>query len=140
MELIPWWISLNGRFLHNGGMDSNSVCRRLLGSSLATQQYKVCPYAINTDGVIGLAISRTRWQITPQPLGVFQFCFPGGCWARRQLHAGIRLIPTPLIFMKLPYPGELLGGGAPREAMCVTPASIFRYSTRIRKFNRILFK
>ena len=57
VELIPWRISLNGRFLHNRCTDPNSVCGLLLGSSLATQRYKVCPYAINTDGVIGLAIS-----------------------------------------------------------------------------------
>ena len=25
----------------------------------------------------------------------------GGCWARHQLHAGIRYIPTPLILMEL---------------------------------------
>ena len=75
MGLIPWRISLNRRFLHNCCLDSNSVCGRLLGSSLATQRYKVYLYAINTDGVIGLAISRTRWPITPQPLAGFQFCF-----------------------------------------------------------------
>ena len=27
--------------------------------------------------------------------------FPGGCWARRQLHAGIRYVPTLSIFMEL---------------------------------------
>ena len=48
---------------------------RLLGSTSATRRYKVRLYAVNTDGVIGLAISRTRWQITPQPLAGYQFCF-----------------------------------------------------------------
>ena len=35
----------------------------------------VCSYAVNTDGVIRLAISRTGWRITRQPLAGFQFCF-----------------------------------------------------------------
>jgi len=39
--------------------------------------------------------------------------FLGGFWAHRQLHACIRLIPTPVIFMKLPCLEELLGGGVP---------------------------
>ena len=50
--LISWRISLNGRFLNNGCTDSNSVCWRLLGSSLATQQYKVRPYRMKTQEVI----------------------------------------------------------------------------------------
>ena len=43
--------------------------------------------------------------------GCIPIPFAGGCWAHRQLHAGISLIPTPLIFMKLPCQEELLGGG-----------------------------
>jgi len=53
--------------------------------------------------------------------GCIPILFLGGFWAHRQLHAGIRLIPTPLRFMKLPCAGELLGGGvpgAPGSHMC----------------------
>ena len=42
--------------------------------------------------------------------GCIPILFPAGGWAPRQLHTCIRLIPTPLIFMKLACPGELLGG------------------------------
>jgi len=46
--------------------------------------------------------------------GCIPILFLGGFWAHRHVHAGIRLIPTPLILMKVPCAEELLGGGVPR--------------------------
>ena len=66
--------------------------------------------------------------------------FSGGCWAHRQLHTGIKSIPTPSIFMKLPCPGEGLERGypAPGEAMSLSEVMpVFRYSTCIRIRNLI---
>ena len=40
----PGGILLDGRFLHNGWVYSNSVSWRLLGSTSATQRYEVRPY------------------------------------------------------------------------------------------------
>ena len=39
--------------------------------------------------------------------GRIAILFSGGCCARRELHAGIRLIPTPSIFMRLACLEEL---------------------------------
>ena len=63
--------------------------------------------------------------------------FSGDGWAYRQLHNGISLIPTPLIFMKVPYPAELLVEGClvPVEAMSEVTL-VFRYSTSI-SLNRV---
>ena len=65
----------------------------------------------------------------------------GGCWARCQLRNGIKYVPTPWIFMKLPVGPRGVPGGAMGEvhgrAMREVPA-IFIYSTRNRKFNRRL--
>jgi len=71
----PGGILLDGCFLHNHWAYSNPVLWRLLGLIPATPRYNVCLYVVKTDGVIGLAIFRTRWQITPQPRAGFQFCF-----------------------------------------------------------------
>ena len=126
-----------------------------MGSSLATQQYKVHPHRMKTEEVADLSGGSTlvefylmaNYSTTARCIPIL---FAGGCWAHRQLHAGIRLIPMPLIFMKLPYPGERLGEGggypAPVEAMsegCPAPVEamsevmpVFRYSTSI-SFNRL---
>ena len=77
--------------------------------------------------------------------GGIPILFPEGCWAHRQLHAGIRSIPTPSIFMKLPCPGVGLGGGmpsawhpAPGEGMSLSEVPpVLRYSTSIRIGNLI---
>ena len=45
----------------------------VLGSTSATRRYKVCLYAVNTHRATGLVMSNTRWQISPQPLQIFQF-------------------------------------------------------------------
>ena len=75
MELQGWRSQIfDCRLLHNHCPEFNSVFWRLLGSTPATRRYKKRPYAVNTHGVTGLAISNARWQITPQPLHGFQFC------------------------------------------------------------------
>ena len=38
-----------------------------------------------------------------------------GCWARRQLYAGIRYIPTPSIVRKSPYSVERVSGSIPAD-------------------------
>jgi len=42
----PGRILLDGRFLHNHSTDSNSVSWRLLGPTLATRWYRICPCGI----------------------------------------------------------------------------------------------
>ena len=83
MELIHWRISLNGRFLHNRCVYSDSVFRRLLGSTSATQRYKVRPYCMKThevmvsyEGTVQVLHwqNSTRWLIPPQRLHRIQFC------------------------------------------------------------------
>jgi len=44
----PGGILLDGRLLNHRGMDSNSVWRRLLGLTLATQRYKGRPCGSKT--------------------------------------------------------------------------------------------
>ena len=39
--------------------------------------------------------------------GCIPIPFFGGCWAHRQLHAGIRYVPTPSKLMKLLSPPEV---------------------------------
>ena len=79
----PGGILLNGRFLHNHWVYSNSVPWRLLGSTSATQRYKVCPYRMKTHdvmvsygGTMQVVPWRnfTLWLIPPQRLHGFQFC------------------------------------------------------------------
>ena len=45
----PGGILLDGRLLHDYSTDSNSVCRRLLGSTPATRRYKVRTSRIKTQ-------------------------------------------------------------------------------------------
>ena len=47
----PGGILLDGRFLHNHWVYSNSVSWRLLSSSVATQRYKVRLYRMKTQEV-----------------------------------------------------------------------------------------
>jgi len=44
---------LDGRFLHSQCSDLGSDCGRLLGSTPATQRYKVCPETTIPHGAIG---------------------------------------------------------------------------------------
>ena len=60
VEQILWRIALNGRYLYNGSKDFNSVPGRLFGTSLAMQRSRVCPFVVNTNRVMGLAISWTQ--------------------------------------------------------------------------------
>ena len=43
----------NDRFLYNHHSESGSVCGRLLGTTPATQRYKLCPEATILHGAIG---------------------------------------------------------------------------------------
>ena len=70
-------ILLNGRFLQNHCRYSNSDCRRLLGSTSASRQYKVRLCRIKTQDFAGFSEGETyalpwrnftRWLIPPQPL------------------------------------------------------------------------
>ena len=84
-----------------------------MGSSLATQRYKVHPHRMRTQEVANLSEGSTLAEFylmadSSTTTGCVPIPFAGGCWAHRQLHAGISLIPTALIFMKLPCPEELL--------------------------------
>jgi len=47
----PGGILLDGRLLHDYLTDSNSVCRRLLGSTPATRRYKVRLCGIRTQQI-----------------------------------------------------------------------------------------
>ena len=76
----PGGILLDCRLLHNCSSDSNSVSWRLLGSFLATQWYKVRPYAIKADEVVVLCGGSTLAEFyskadSSQPLLGFRFCF-----------------------------------------------------------------
>ena len=51
INVNPGGILLNSRFLPNHCVYSNSVSRRLLGSSLATQRYKIRPYCMKSQEV-----------------------------------------------------------------------------------------
>ena len=50
---------LHVRFLHNRTADPRSDCGRLLGSTPATQRYKVCPTVAMAHGAIGS--QEERW-------------------------------------------------------------------------------
>jgi len=73
----------------------------------ASRRYKVRPYAINTHGVSiwyeggTLAelylMADSSTTVTGIPIRI-----AGGCWARRQLHAGIRYVPVASKLRKSP--------------------------------------
>ena len=123
----PGGILLDCRLLHNRYSESNPVCRRFLGSFSASQRYKVRPYAIKTDEVVvccggstlaefySMADSSTTATRIP-------ILFLGGCWARRQLSAGIRYVSTRSILM------ELLSGvnGVPGGGMAGTWKPVYK--------------
>jgi len=79
--------------------DSYSVCGRLLGSTPATQRYKVRPCPMEThevtvfcgDTLLAEFYSIADYSTTT---GRIQVSFAGGCWARRQLRNGINYVPV----------------------------------------------
>ena len=79
---------------------------RLLGPSVATQRYKVYPYAIKTDEVVVFCGGSTQAEFYSMADisttgGRIPILFVGGCWAHHQLHAGIRYVSTWLRLMEL---------------------------------------
>jgi len=84
----PGGILLDGRFLHNRWVYSNSVSWRLLGLSLATQWYMVCPYHMKTQEVADLCGGTTLAEFysmadSSTTAGRIPILFLEGCWAHR---------------------------------------------------------
>jgi len=82
---------------------------RLLGSTLATLWYRAHSYAINIDEVP--VFCRGTELMDPYLMADHSTtaeCIPiwhsGGYLAQCHRHAGIRLMPTPSIFMNLKHP------------------------------------
>ena len=93
----------------------------------ASRRYKVHPYAIKTQEVVDFYEGSTLAEFysmadsSPTVIGI-PILFTRGCWAQCQLRSGIKYVPTPGIFMKLPEWLRGVPGGAmsevPRGAMC----------------------
>jgi len=86
---------LDGRFLHNHCSDPGSDCGRLLGSTPATQRYKVHPSATFIHDVTGLngvgcCQSQNSMEDSSTTAGPILDLIAGECWARRQLRGGIK--------------------------------------------------
>ena len=65
----------------------------------ATQWYKVRPYAIKTHEVVVFCGGTTLAEFysmadSSTTVPGIPILIVGGCWARRQLHAGIRYVPV----------------------------------------------
>jgi len=88
---------LDGRFLHDRWTNPESDCGRLSGSTPATQRYKIHPSATFIHDVTGLngvgcwrsQNSMVDYSTTTAPI---LDLIAGYCWARRQLHRGIRYV------------------------------------------------
>jgi len=88
---------LDGRFLHDRWTNPESDCWRLSGSTPATQRYKIYPSATFIHDVTGLngvgcwrsQNSMADYSTTTAPI---LDLIAGYCWARRQLHRGIRYV------------------------------------------------
>ena len=109
-------VLLDGRLLHDCRTDFSSVYGRLLGSTPASQRYKVRFCRIKTHNIAvccrvciryqaGIFYSIAYYSMTARRILI---PFAGGCWARHQLRNGIRFIPPRPLFMKLQGAG--LGG------------------------------
>ena len=59
MLAIP---ELDSRFLHDHSSDAESDCGRLLGSTLATEWYKVHPWRIKTHEITVFCVGCIRYQ------------------------------------------------------------------------------
>ena len=89
-----------------------------MGPSVAIQRYKVRPYAIKTDKVVVFYGGSTLAEFYSMAvISTTAACIPtlcaGGCWAHRQLHAGIRYVSTWLILMELLSALDEVPGGGP---------------------------
>ena len=88
LRLYPGGILLDGWFLHNHRAYYSSVCWRLLGSSLATQRYKVRPHRMKTQEVADLDGGSTLAEFYAMAdysttAGCIPILFSGDCWTRR---------------------------------------------------------
>jgi len=87
----------DGRFLHDRWTNLESDCGRLSGSTPAMQRYKIHPSATFIHDVTGLnrvgywrsLNSIADYSTTTAPI---LDLIAGYCWARRQLHGGIRYV------------------------------------------------
>jgi len=86
---------LDGRFLHDRWTNPESDCGRLLGSTPATQRYKIHPPANFIHDVTGLNgvgcwRSQNSMEDSSTTAGPILDLIAGECWARRQLRSGIK--------------------------------------------------
>ena len=99
---------LDGRFIHDRWTNPESDCGRLLGSTPATQRYKIHPSTILIHDVtglngMGLGCCRSQNPMADSSMTVGPILNPiaGGCQARRRLRNGMRSIPPRPLFMML---------------------------------------
>jgi len=97
---------LDGRFLHDRWANPESDCGRLLGSTPATQRYRIHPSAICIHDVTGLNEmgcwrSQNSMADSSMTVGPILIRIAGGCQARCRLRDGIRSIPPRPLFMML---------------------------------------
>ena len=86
---------LDGRFLHDRWTNPESDCGRLLGSTPATQRYKLHPSANfihDVTGLNGVGCWRSQNSIedSSTTAGPILDLIAGDCWARCQLRSGIK--------------------------------------------------
>jgi len=86
---------LDGRVLHDRWTNPESDCGRLLGSTPATQRYKIHPSANFIHDVTGLNgvgcwRSQNSMEDSSTTAGPILDLIAGECWARRQLRSGIK--------------------------------------------------
>ena len=92
MLAIP---ELDGRFLHDRWTNPGSDCWRLLGSTPATQGYKIHPSATfihDVTGLNGVGCGQPQTSMEDSSTTARPILDPitGECWARRQLRGGIK--------------------------------------------------
>ena len=92
----------DGTCLHNHWTDSGSDCWMLLGSTPASQRYKVRLCRIRAQEIahpcesglynIGTWRSQNSMAVSSTTAGPILDLIARDCWARRQLRAGIRYV------------------------------------------------
>jgi len=96
---------LDSRFLHDSWTNPESDCRRLSGSTPATQRYNVHPSANFIHDVTGLNgmgcwPSQNSMEDSSTTTAPILDPIAGQCWARRQLRSGIRDVSVASELMK----------------------------------------
>ena len=86
---------LDGRFLHGRWTNPESDCGRLLGSTPATQRYRIHPSAIfihDVTGLNGMGCWRSQNSMADSSTTTSPILdlIAGDRWARRQLRSGIK--------------------------------------------------